>query len=105
MVTGHVFCQKQEVERPAIFLDIFIKAAARRQVGFQADDRLNSGFIGCLVKIDRAKHGAVVGQGYGRHAQLFYPRNQFRRLSKAVQNRVGGMDMKMDKRHALQRFL
>ena len=72
---------------------------AGRQIGFQANDGLDAGFFGCLVELDHAKHGAVIGDGQGGHAHLFGAPDQLLDIREAIEQRVFGMDMQVDKRH------
>ena len=58
-----------------------------------ADDGLDSGSLGCLVKIDAAVHHAVVRQCNSRLPQLLDPVHQTVNPASTVQEAVFGMDM------------
>jgi len=71
--------------------------AARSQVSFEPDDRFDAFSGGSLEEIQRAKHGAVVGQREGGHAQFFGAFDQGCRAAKAVEHGVSGVNVKMHK--------
>jgi hypothetical protein len=45
--------------------------AARRHVGFDANDGLEAALSGVFVELDGARERAVVGDGDGGHTELF----------------------------------
>jgi hypothetical protein len=53
-----------------VLLRVAFPHAARSQIRLDADDRLDPRAGGGVVEIDHAEHGAVIGQGQGRHAHL-----------------------------------
>ena len=99
LVTGHVFCQQDQVRRVFIARDVFVVHAARRKVGFEPDDRLDALSFGSLKEIQRAKHGAVIGQREGGHTQFFGAFNQCQRAAEAVEHRVSRVNVKMNECH------
>ena len=73
-----------------------VEAAARREIDFAADDRLDAGLAAFLVKFDRAEKIAVVAQRQRGHFQLGGARGQLRDAAGAVEQAVLGVDVKMD---------
>ncbi len=63
----------------------FVGHAPGGKVGFDPDDWLDSRLAARAIKIDRAVHGAVVGQREGGHAKLFGVVNQLGDAAQAVQ--------------------
>jgi hypothetical protein len=66
-----VFGEQHEMVVGFAFDGGFFVTRAGRDVDFAADDRFDAGLDGVFVKVDDAAHGAVVGDGDGRHAELF----------------------------------
>ena len=54
------------------------------KVNFTTNDRLDSSLLGSLVKLDRAKHIAMVRHRHSRHAEFFRPRHQLRNAHGAI---------------------
>ena len=80
-------------------LGVAVRHAARGEVGFEPDDGFDSGSPGGVVELDRAEHGAVVGQGDGIHPHGLGSRDELLDIAEAVQQGVGGMDVQVDKGH------
>ena len=68
LVAGFVFGKQNEVGSVTVFLSIFILHPARCQVGFQPNNRFDAGIFSRAIEIQRAKHGAMIGERQGRHA-------------------------------------
>ena len=70
-IAGHVLRQQNQVRGVLIARDVLVVHTARSKVSLKPDDRFDAFRGGCLEEIQRAKHGAMVGQREGRHAQFF----------------------------------
>ena len=95
VITGLVFAQKDQVGRFPVQIVGLVKAGAWGHIDFAADDGLDPGFFGGAVKIDHAEHGAVIGDGAGRLAQLLQPFHQTLDPAGAVQETVFGMNVQV----------
>ena len=100
LIAGGIFSQQQHVRGSFIQLGVTVGHTPGRHVGFQADNGLNPGRFGGIEKFDHPKHGAVIGQGHRRHTQFLDAFDQFLEIAEAVQQRIFGMDVQVDKRHA-----
>ena len=71
-VAGLVFTQEDEMV--GFFVDAvdLVEARAAGDIDLAADDGLDPGLLCCAVKVDRAVHDAVVGQGDGLLADLLH---------------------------------
>jgi len=70
MVARVVLSQKHQVEGGAVELRVPVLTASRGHVRLHADDGLDAGGLTRLVELDRAVHGAVVGESQRPHAKL-----------------------------------
>ena len=75
-----------------------VEAAARRDVGFAADDRHEPVLARGVVELHRAEHDAVVGQRDAGRAFLRGAAAQRIDATRAVEKRVLAMDVQMDER-------
>ena len=80
-----VLGQEDEVVVVRIGLALLVGHAAGRDVGLDADDRLDSGLLGGGVERDDAVHAAVVGQRQRRHPLVGDPFRHLRDAAQAVQ--------------------
>ena len=80
-----------------VFLWITVKARAVRQIRLEADDGLDAGFLGRVVKLNDAEHDAVIGDGQRRLAHLFGARDQLGNLAQPVEKRIFSMHVQVDK--------
>ena len=71
-------------------------SAARRDVGFISDNRIDAGRFAFTIKLDRSIEIAVIGQGQGIHSQIFGPSHQLRNSAGAVKQTVVAMTMQMN---------
>ena len=85
--------QKREVREPALEL-----RAVVRDVDLAADNRLDSLLSGLPVQLDGARQRPVVGERDGRHVELGGPLRQVRDPARPVEDRVLGVDVKVDER-------
>src|SRR5207249_2465008 len=69
---------------------------ARRHVDLAAEDRVDSALPRVVVKNDRRKQIPVLGHGDGRHVQLRGLIKELVYAARAVQQRVLGVQVKMD---------
>ena len=67
LIAGLVLCQQQQVGGFLVFLWVVFFDRAGCHVGFKPDDRLDPRLLGGVVELDHTKHGAVIGDGNGRH--------------------------------------
>ena len=56
---------------PFIIFCRFIESRFRRQISLDSDDRLDSGFLAFLIKLDSAIHYAMIGYGNRRRSIAF----------------------------------
>ena len=76
---------------------------AGRDVGLATNDRFDPG-AGCfLVKFDRAKKIAVIGDGHGRHLELGRFFHQLLHPNGAVEQRIFGVKVEVNERIARHR--
>ena len=86
LVTGLVFGEEEEMGGGFLrAVGLAIEAAARREVNFAADDRLDVGLLALLVELDRAEEIAVVAQGERGHLQLGGARRQLGNTARPVE--------------------
>ena len=100
-----VFAKQHQVMPLCVEPARFVEPAARGHVAFAADDRLDAGLFGSLIKLDRAEHGPVVGHCHGRHTLFLHVVHQTRDAAGAVQQAVFGMQMQMGEWHSGASFL
>jgi hypothetical protein len=73
--------------------EVAFRAFAGCQVGFATDNRFDPAIDRLLVKLDRAEHVAMVGDGHRRHPALLGVVEQRHQLVGAVEQTVLGMDV------------
>ena len=100
-VAGFVLRQQAEmminVASAAGAAGLLFQPAARRDINLAADDRLDALFARRLVKINDAVHRAVVGDGERGKFQLMRLVHQPVQPAGAIEQRILGVQMKMDK--------
>ena len=69
-----------------------------REVGLDADDRLDPGVLGLLVELVGPEHVAVVGHRHRRHPELRRPLGQLRQPRRTVEHGVLGVHVQVDER-------
>ena len=69
---------------------------AGRHVHLAADDRLDPGFSGLLVELDRAEDVAVVGHRHRRHPEFRRFLHEFPDAHRAIQQRVLGVEVEVN---------
>ena len=72
-----------------------IGALAAGDVGLDADDRLDAGFSGLLIELDRSEHHAVVRQRERRHLQLGSTLDHARDGIRPIEQRIVAVVMEM----------
>ena len=101
LVAGLVLRQQDEVvidvASAAAAAGLLLQPAARRHIHLAADDRLDALGAGGLVEINRAVKHAVVRDGQRGEAQLVRPVNEPVQPASAVQQRVLGVQMEVNK--------
>lgn len=75
-----------------------VEPGAGRDIGLDADDRLDARLLGGVVELRGAVHVAVVGHPDRRHAQPVGLGEQRRDLGRAVQHRVLGVVVQVNER-------
>ena len=73
-----------------------VEASARRDVRLAADDRREPCIARCVVKLHRAVHDAVVGQGDAGRAVLGRAAAKAIDAARAVEERIFRVNVKMD---------
>ena len=99
LVTRLVFGEEKKMIGGTVEPGIAISHAARRHVGFHANDGFDPGILRRLVKIDHPKHGAVVGDCHGRHVQFLHTLDQLLNVREAIEHGVFRVNVEMGKRH------
>ena len=66
-------------------------------VDLAADERLDARLRGLLVELDRARERAVIGEPDGRHLELGGTSRQSGDTARAVEDRVLGVDVQVDR--------
>ena len=96
-ITYLVHCQKRYVGAVVFRILFPVMPAVGSQVCFHADNRLNPCFHRRFVKLERAVHNTVVGEGNGRHIvflRFFY---EFWDFDESVEQRIFTVDMEVNK--------
>ena len=104
MVVGRALAFCGCLERVVLIAAVPREAALRRHVQFAADDRLDPGFLGFEVELDRAEQVAVVGHRDRRHLERAGLADEAVDLIRPVEEAVLGVDVKVDElgaRHAV----
>jgi hypothetical protein len=96
-VAGIVLRQQEQVEGARIQPRVPVLHASGSHVGLDADDGLDARLRGGIEEVDRAEHGAMVGEGQGRHPLVLGPPDQSRDAAQPIEQRVFGMNVEMDK--------
>jgi hypothetical protein len=96
-VAGLVLGQQQHVEAVFVQLGVAILHGARGEVGFDADDGLDTGRFGGAVEGHGTVHGAVIGEGDGGLVQFNGALHQVVDAAQAVEQGILAVDMEMDK--------
>jgi len=81
---------------------VFVRA--RRDVGFAANDRFHPGILRFLIKFDRAEKVSVIGHRHRRHLEFLRLFHQLFHSNRAIEQRIFGMEMKVNKRIAGHRL-
>ena len=80
-----------------VFDGVLILHAAWGKISFKANNGFNTLFFGSFEKIQGSKHGAMIGQCQGRHAQLLGPFYKIDRCAETIKDGVSRVDMQMHK--------
>ena len=94
VVAGLVLGQHRQMVR-LLRLRVAVQSRALRDVGFDADDRLDVALPRLFVELDRAVEDAVVRQADRLLAQLFGAVHQFRDAREAVEERELGVGVEV----------
>ena len=104
--TGFVLAKKREVIGRIFPSAIaFHFAAAGRDVGFVADDRIDVVGSTGVIEFQRAVHVAMIRQRQRGHAVIFGPLYQFRNRTGAVKQRIVAVAMQMCEGARFRHFL
>ena len=83
--------QQREVARVAVDAALAQQPRPGGDVDLAADDRLDPGFLACLVEVDRAVHDAVIGERDRGHLELGRPRDHGVDATGPIEQRVLGV--------------
>ena len=92
-VAGVVLGEEREVSVP-----LGLGAAVVADVDLAAENRLDSDLSGLPVELDGPGERAVVGEPDGGHLELSSPSREGRDAARPVEDRVLGVDVKVDER-------
>ena len=92
-----VFGQKNQVMSPIFTSPFFVKTAARCDIHLTTQNRFDTLFDRCIVKLFHSEHIAVVGNGECRHTKGIGPLQKRFDGRGSIQNRILCMYMKMNK--------
>ena len=98
-VARFVFAQQDKVRVLRVNAVLLVKARSRRNIDLAADDRLYAGSAAGLVKRDGAVHDAVVGDSKRGLTELLCAVNERLDAAVAVEQRIFGMNMQVNKAH------
>ena len=104
LVANLILGQKSDVIRCIASRRWTIFVRNRCDVGFAANDWFYAGATCFLVKFNRPKQIAVIGDRNGRHFEFSRLFHQFFHSNSAVQQRVFGVQMQMNERIAGHQF-
>jgi len=76
-----------------------VKTAARSQVGFTTDNRLDALLFRLGEELDGAEHVAMIGHRDGRHSRLPGMFEQGADLVRPIEQAVLSVDVEMDEAH------
>ncbi len=96
-VADLVFSQQHQVGRLLVDPRLLIQVAARREIDFTADDRLETLGQHRIVKVDHAVEDAMIGDGTGLHAQRGKAVGQVAQADRPVEQGVFGMQVQVGK--------
>jgi len=99
LVARHVLGQQQQVVGLLVLAGQAVGHLGPRQVALHTDDGLDARVGGGLPELHRAVHHPVIGQRQGGLAQRLGPRHELRDARQAVEERVFGMAVEVDKGH------
>ena len=77
-------------------------SVARRDIGFHADDRLETRFLGFFLELPRPVKVTVIGYGEGRLLELQRSVDEIIDAVGAVEKRVFGVAMEVDEGHMIR---
>ena len=83
--------------RTAVELGILIGHPPFGHIGLNPDNWFNPLFFGSIEKIDHPEHIPMVSHSQRRHVHFFGALYQFGYVAEPIQQRVLGMNMKVDK--------
>ena len=88
-----IFAQQHQMAGLAVKLMLLVKARARSNVDLAADDRLDALGLASAVKVDRAVHHTVVGDGAGGLPHRLDELGKVADAARAVEQAVFGMNV------------
>ncbi len=103
-ITGFIFTKQYKMISFVIKAVNLIKSCSRSNITLTTDNRLNSGFLCRLVKINHTVHYAVVGDCCGRLPFCFNGVNKFAYAARTVKETIFGVKMKMSESQTLPAF-
>ena len=99
-----VFTQQHKMEGLVVQLGNAVCHGPAGHINLAADDGLDAGSLGSLVKINAAVHDAVVGDGDSGLPQLLHPVHHAADAAGAVKEAIFRMYVQMDKAHCAASF-
>ena len=97
LVAGLVLSQQHQVIRISVFLRVAIRHSPGSDIDLDAGDRLDTLIPAGTHKVDDAVHHPVIGEGNGRHLQLFGSLGQVADPAQAIEQRELAMNVQMYK--------
>ena len=98
MITDAVAGEQGQVRPATVQVWFFIKTRTGGEIGLQTDNRLQAVLLTNLIKLNRAVEIAVIGDGERRHLVLLGEPNHLVNFREAVQERVIGVIVEVNKR-------
>jgi hypothetical protein len=96
VITGQIFGEQNQVIGCLAGRAALGPPISRRDIHLAAEDRIQSAFARLVVKDHRREHVPVLGDRHRRHVQLHRPVEQFLDPARAVEQRILGVQVKVD---------
>ncbi len=96
-VTFLIFGQQDQVRKIPVVYRCFVESGSGGHINFDADNGFDAGLGRFFIKLDRAEHGAVIGDGHRMHAELGGPLQKVVDANGPIQQAVLGVDMEVNK--------
>ena len=100
-IANFVFTEQNQMIWLLINAMNLIKVCSARNIDLAADNGLDPGFFCCAVKINRAIHDAMVGQGNGVLTEFLHPVHHRADATGSVKQAVFAVNMQTHKGHGV----